>query len=533
MPVVKIIEGTSHRELQFSGSQSLRDILESHEVPIRSGCRGNGACGLCIVQIEEGQVNAPTANERHMLIGDQLERNLRLACQVYPRSDICIRLLSSDACSQWYDISHDYLFCAPERLDTGVEPAHTGFGLAVDLGTTHISFSLWDMEQGVRLTARAGVNPQVFHGSDVISRLLAAQRSEENSRKLGTMTLHAVREELTQLSSHTGVKPEQITSAVIAGNSAMLLLLTGTDPQMLLDPGSWTNDIGLNPRRPYIPAQIMGIHPQAKVETIPGLRGFVGSDLLTGVLATRLLDQPGGLFIDFGTNSEIALWDGEVLRVTSAAAGPAFESCGISCGMPAETGAAYKIGRGSGEGELRIRVMGGGEAKGICGSALIDLIALLRESRELTPTGTFTHLHPDRGFIVQKEPFLSLTRQDVDMVQRAKAAIGVGIRTLLARARMQPEGLSRVFICGAFGRHLDIRNAQRIGLLPSTDLEIFRLCGNTSLAGCELVLLKSSCKAELENLRRQTEVISLSAISDFETLFLENLYLRPLKVDRI
>ena len=80
------------------------------------------------------------------------------------------------------------------------------------------------------------------------------------------------------------------------------------------------------------------------MEVISPLAGFVGSDLLAGVLATRLTEQPGSLLIDFGTNSEMALWDGQTLWVTSAAGGPAFESCGMQCGMPAEPGAIYRFG---------------------------------------------------------------------------------------------------------------------------------------------------------------------------------------------
>ncbi len=116
----------------------------------------------------------------------------------------------------------------------------------------------------------------------------------------------------------------------------------------------------------------------------------MGSDLLAGVLATRLTDQPGGLLIDFGTNSEMALWDGQTLWVTSAAGGPAFEGCGIQCGMPAEPGAIYRVRTDHRTPtDLHFQVIGGGEAKGFCGSGLVDLIACLRDSGDLTPTGGF------------------------------------------------------------------------------------------------------------------------------------------------
>ena len=139
---------------------------------------------------------------------------------------------------------------------------------------------------------------------------------------------------------------------------------------------------------------LLGVHPQATLEVISPLAGFVGSDLLAGVLATRLTEQPGGLLIDFGTNSEMALWDGQTLWVTSAAGGPAFESCGMQCGMPAEPGAIYRFGGLQDSDEVHFQVLGGGEAKGFCGSGLVDLIACLRDSGELTSAGSFRSHQP-------------------------------------------------------------------------------------------------------------------------------------------
>ena len=157
----------------------------------------------------------------------------------------------------------------------------------------------------------------------------------------------------------------------------MLALLTESDPRTLLLPDSWTLPFDLNPDYAKAWADAIGLSPQAAVEVVSPLAGFVGSDLLAGVVATRLTDQPGSLLIDFGTNSEMALWDGGTLWVTSAAGGPAFESCGMQCGMPAEPGAIYRVDRQEGSGEMDFQVIGGGEAKGLCGSGLVDLIALL------------------------------------------------------------------------------------------------------------------------------------------------------------
>jgi uncharacterized 2Fe-2S/4Fe-4S cluster protein (DUF4445 family) len=228
----------------------------------------------------------------------------------------------------------------------------------------------------------------------------------------------------------------------------------------------------------------------------------------------------------------MALWDGQTLWVTSAAGGPAFEGCGMKCGMPAEPGAIYRFGGPPGSDGLDFQVLGGGEAKGFCGSGLVDLIACLRDSGELTRTGGFASLRPKEGYVVPRtDPVIRLTKADVDTFQRAKAALGAGISTLLARAQLSAAKLSRICVCGAFGRNLNVRNAQRIGLLPDAPPGRVELCGNTALAGCERLLLSPTRTEVLASLRKRTAIVNLSQSFDFEALFLENLYLQSLKVE--
>ncbi len=361
--------------------------------------------------------------------------------------------------------------------------------------------------------------------------MIAADESPENARRMARMPLYAVSEALEDMCSHDGINPGMVTRVAIVGNTAMLALLTETVPGILLQPDSWTRPFDCRLDRLHSWVNVLGVHPEASIEVVSPFAGFVGSDLLAGVLATHLTDRPGGLLIDFGTNSEIALWDGNKLWVTSAAGGPAFEGCGMQCGMPAEPGAIYRVAHEPESTAFHLEIIGSGKARGICGSGLVDLVACLRSTGKLTPTGKLTVPHSKDGFVVQREPMIRLTHRDVDMFQRAKAAIGVGIKTLLAMAQMSAEQLNRVCVCGAFGEHLNICNAQGIGLLPATSHERIELCGNTALSGCERLLLSPVWAADLESLRRRATIINLSQSSDFESLFLENLYLQPLKTD--
>jgi uncharacterized 2Fe-2S/4Fe-4S cluster protein (DUF4445 family) len=274
------------------------------------------------------------------------------------------------------------------------------------------------------------------------------------------------------------------------------------------------------------------------------LAGFVGSDLLAGVLNTHLTEEgAGGLFIDFGTNSEMALWDGRVLRVTSAAGGPAFEGSGIGCGAPADPGAIYRVNfrrvnfrranfrRVSSRNEvLDFSVISDGPPRGLCGSGLVDLIAGLVRSGLLTSKGRFAPDVAREGFVIARgERAMVLTKRDVDLFQQAKAAIGTGIQVLLTQASMGYDDLRRIYVGGFFGRFLDVVHAQQIGLLPVIPPERVDLCGNTALAGCAEALLSPVAIQRLKDLRDRTQIVNLSRWLDFDDLFFTNLFLRPMR----
>lgn len=530
MPNLTLIADDIRHEVPFSNGSTARELLEAADFGIRSGCRGNGACGLCLVQVIAGNANPPTKNERLILSPEQIELGIRLACQLIPEKDLCIRIVNAAPGSGWRDLGTGPF--TPSHLPEGDQIPKIAYGLAVDLGTTHISLSIWNLDHGQRVSGRIGMNPQSHYGTDVVTRLIAAGQSAENARRIARMPLVAVHDALMDMCSQDGFDLRDVREVAIVGNTAMLALLTETDPQILLQPNYWTQPIECRLENPQSWVDILGIHPEAKVEVISPFAGFVGSDLLAGAMATQLTDQPGGLLIDFGTNSEMALWDGKRLWVTSAAGGPAFEGCQIQCGMPAEEGSIYSVDWKPDFTELHFQVIGGGEAIGLCGSGLVDLIAVLRRTEGLTRTGKFAMPYHEDGFIIkQGNPTIRLTSGDVDMIQRAKAAIGVGVKTLLTMAQMSAYELNRIYVCGAFGQNLNILNAQAIGLLPDIPANRVMLCGNTALAGCERLLLSPTGAAEMLSLRERATIINLSQVSDFDTLFLENLFLQPLVVD--
>ncbi|MFZ2446417.1 MAG: ASKHA domain-containing protein [Syntrophobacteraceae bacterium] len=550
MPELTIKTAEGDRHIEFSPGQTLREVLDTTNFRVRSGCGGTGACGLCRVRIAARDAVEPTPVERIYLSDDQLASGMRLACQVTPSREMEVVVLNRDPVSAWRAISSP--FRCNSRSDTSPDVSaldlprdiERPYGVAVDLGTTHISVSFHDLLSGKWFAGRHGPNPQGAHGSDVMTRLQAASESPLLAERMQRQVVDAVGSAIFDVAAREGIGSEQVARLVLVANTAMLGLLSGRNHHLLLDPAHWMGPIDCLPESPKDLSRDWGIHPEASVEIMPPLAGFVGSDLLAGCVALDIASgDAGDLFIDFGTNSEIALWDGKEIWVTSAAGGPAFEGCGISCGMPAEPGAIYQVlGPGdsgnspnAGNGfivgnasapDMRFRTIDDAKPAGLCGSGIVDLIACLVRSNKLTSIGRFAPgVSPDGLVFLDAERKLVLTKNDVDMFQRAKSAISAGIRVLLSLAGMGHDDLRRVYVGGAFGHFLNRENAVRVGLLPDMGREAVHLCGNIALGGCERLLMTSRPTELLMDLKNRTRIINLSHCDDFADFFLEGLYL--------
>ncbi len=536
MPILFTVqEGKEHR-IPFKIGLTIRDILDTTDLRLYVGCRGNGACGLCLVHIQEGEVSELQPNELSQLSQDQINQGMRLACQTRPFQNVHIELLNPVYGSKWRSIPADEYFMdtlmeSKSFKTRGAVEIRRSYGVAVDLGTTNISVSVWDMERRKRVAGRYGLNKQNYFGSDVVTRLFAACESTEKARKLGMLARDSIGEALMDISSREFINLEEIEQVVIVGNTSMLALLTGNNYELMLNPEFWTSEIDCQSESIEGWCKLWRISPTASIEVIQPLAGFVGSDLLVGVLATRMIDQSDvALMIDFGTNSEIALWDSQKLWVSSAAGGPAFEGCGISCGMPAQSGAIYKIDFMGCEADYAFKVIGDNEPKGICGSGMIDAIAFLVEHGKLNSKGKFLSQDALEGsFVLDEKHKIMLNNHDIDVFQRAKAAVGTGIDCLLENAGMNLADINKIYVCGAFGRFLNVENAQKIGLLPEIAPQNVIIAGNTALAGCEILLLEENKMDLVKKVKNNAELINLSNYLEFYDVFMKNLFLKPMR----
>lgn len=345
---------------------------------------------------------------------------------------------------------------------------HYKYLLAIDLGTTRIRASLSEAKTGKRILACAGNNPQAIYGFDILTRIARAAQSAEQAGIMSKIVRDAIRRAIDLLEKHHEMKTIEIGRVMITGNTAMLALLAEKNYANLLIPEFWDKRIDCSPSGTDTWKKEWGLCPEAGIQLAPTLSGFVGSDLIADVLATGLnKGNSCSLLIDFGTNSEIALWDGHKLWVTAAAGGPAFEICSVEIGMPAIDGALFRFKQDDPDETAHYEVIGNVDPKGICGSGMVDIIACMIRQKKLNPNGNFAKdILGNKILLLHEGSGIYLHKQDVDAFQRAKAAVVAGIVILLQKANKGFEDIRRLCVCGAFGQFLNYEHAMKIGLLP-------------------------------------------------------------------
>jgi len=526
MPTLTVLSPKQTLHLSVPSNRSVRAALDNTDIRVRAACGGNGACGACLIQWLDGEVNPPTLVEYQRLSPEQRNQGQRLACQLRLLGDATLKLEHPAHASVWSSLADDLLSDLPPSQP---QLEHAIYGLAVDLGTTHLRLTLWDRKKGRRIASRRGLNPQATFGADILNRLHASVSSPDNANRLRDLLREAIidglRDILARDVGEIATMLPVIGKVCLVGNSAMLALLIGEGADALLK-----TETGLEPIEFQIREQAQWRDqwqlPHANFHLGPAIGGFVGSDLSADILATRLIDGNGpALLLDVGTNTELCLWDGQNIHVASVPGGPAFEGVGIRHGMSAEPGAIYRL--CDHDGEIRAQVLGGGEARGFCGSGLIDAVALLLERGRLKPSGRFVGEVPTEGvFLLPGQMQTALFPGDIDALQRAKAAIAAAIIGLLQHAGCSWHDLQRLCLCGAFGRHLDVAHAQRIGLLPMIPVECIELHADAALLGCEMALL-----AEDDPFQRLTSFYRLHALSGnerYDDSYINQLRLMPI-----
>lgn len=406
----------------------------------------------------------------------------------------------------------------------GLEPGDTEsrlYGVALDLGTTTLAADLVDLTSGSVVATAVGLNSQSSFGADVVSRISSAFQDPARAASLRSAALDSINALLDEIRRESGVAAGDIYETVIAGNTAMSHLFLG----LSVDGLAVAPFAGVYSIAPPLPAGRSGldVNPAGRVYLSPNLQSFVGGDISAGIVAAGLASRPGKvLFLDLGTNGELVLKTSRGLIAASTAAGPAFEGMSISCGMLARPGAVHKAFLGD-DGEIHVETIGGGPARGVCGTGLIDLIASFLRRGDLARDGRIVSL-------AKKLPFgggLALSAADIREIQLAAAAVKAGMQALLASEGLSAGDLDEVLVAGAFGAYLDIRNAGEIGLLPRISKGRIKFVGNTSLEGARALLLSRRERLEAERLSRRVRHLPLARDEAFQSVFIEALAFNP------
>lgn len=408
-----------------------------------------------------------------------------------------------------------------DRLLLDLETGRTDdrvLGLALDLGTTTVSARLLDLVKGKTLTSASVANLQAAFGADLISRIAFAVEKPGNLKKLQQAALKSIAQLTASLAREAGVKPKWIYAVCLAGNAVMNHILLNQP----------VDSLGRAPFRPAflchdpVPASEVGLslNPRAMVFISPNLGGFVGGDISAGLVYTGLPDKPGNyLYVDLGTNGEIALKKGKKILVASTAAGPAFEGSGISCGQPALPGAIEYV-KWSG-GRFEYRTIGRKKPTGLCGSGLISVLAESLRAGWLLHSGRITAGRSE----IPVAPGLALSQLDIRKLQLALAALKSGMRLLLGTAGLDWTKLDGLYLAGVFGSSVDPGQCIAVGLLPPLPRRKIIFAGNASLAGAELLLLSGQARKSAAKLPFKVKHISLAEQENFQGEFLKALSL--------
>jgi uncharacterized 2Fe-2S/4Fe-4S cluster protein (DUF4445 family) len=484
-------------DLHVNIDTPLHDVLFQHGVEFP--CGGKGRCKGCRVRVLEGTLPI-TDDERNMLTGDELLAGWRLSCRHTAQEDLTLHV------AQW-----DSAILADESAFSFTP--RNGLGIAVDIGSTTLVAQIIDLSTGKVCAVNTALNHQAKHGADVMSRVSYGV-NPAGRRTLVKLIRQQVLKMIEKLLETSPSARDQLTDIVLVGNTVMHHLFCDFD----LEPLS---------RYPFSSPNLGGwegtstglgweLGSQATVRVLPCIGGFVGSDILAGIMATRIHknEKLTGL-IDLGTNGEIVFGSRQKLFCCSTAAGPAFEGARIAMGMRAATGAISRVAISGGQ--FQSHIIGGGSApRGICGSGLVDAVACALDLELVLPNGRIQR-PPHR---LELAPPVHLTQTDIRELQLAKGAIAAGVRILLQNLGKKVDHIDRVHLAGAFGNYISIASARRIGLLH-IPADRVHPAGNTALLGAKVALFTSI--EYLEALARRVIHVDLSAHPQFQEIYVEEM----------
>jgi len=513
------------KTISIHAGATILEAANQAGIILNTVCGGEGTCKKCQVILE------PDGQEV-------------LACQYNIESDLTVTIPDSSRFFEQKILAEGIETKAefePDIYKKYLKDTKTDriFGVATDIGTTTVVAKLVDMTDGKCIAAEAALNPQSRYGEDVVSRIAYAQ-TDEKLAQLQKAIIDCINELIVKLCDKADINAKQIYEMCVVGNTTMNHIFLKLP----------INQLGQAPYKDYsldayylTPEKLaLQINPAGNIHTVENIAGFVGSDTTAVALATGIGTVEETTFaVDIGTNGEIVLGTKDKLYAASCAAGPAFEGARITCGSRAVEGAIEAV--IVNDDDIVLDVIGNCPPRSICGSGLIDAIAVMLDLGIIDKTGRFT----EQNTLADKVPtkiikriieqdsqpaFLLadtegkkvlLTQKDVREVQLAKAAIRAGIKILQKNIGLDDRDVKQILLAGAFGNYIRPQNALRTDLLPAVPIERIRFVGNAAAAGAQIILLSSQAREKARQLARRIEYVEIANRKDFQVVFAESM----------
>ncbi len=416
----------------------------------------------------------------------------------------------------------------------GGDTSDKNYMVVVDMGTTTVVAHLVDANTIKTIDAKACFNSQGIYGREVTARMMAAER--KGTSKLQKLLIEDINRLIGGLAEDNRIDLKNITAVVCAGNTAMGHFLLGLPTQNIR-------------RSPYVPTSVappplraaevgIEINSRGLLYSLPGISGWVGSDITAGILATEMNEKEElSLLVDIGTNGEIVIGNREWLVSCSASAGPALEGANEECGMRAEIGAIERVYVENGK--ILYKTIGEAPPRGICGSGIIDLLSVLLNegiidrsgkfiadsSEKLTSTNGLKSFFLTCGQESQNKKPIFITESDIENVITAKAAIFAAMKILVERLDLSFDDIKHFYIAGAFGNYINIENAINIGLIPAVPKDKIEFVGNTSIRGAKIVAFYKQALYKIDKIRENTTYYDLMGADDYIEEFKKAMFL--------
>jgi len=514
------------KQISIHAGAALIEAVEQAGIILNTVCGGKGICKKCLVKIE------PDAQEV-------------LACQHHIQSDLTVTIPNSARFFEQKILEHgidtkiDLVATIHEKYQAKAAPDKI-FGIAVDIGTTTVVTKLINMTDGQCLATEAALNPQSRYGDDVISRIAYAQTGEKLA-ELHQAIIDCVNDLTIKLCKKTSIDAKHIYEMCVVGNTTMNHIFLKLP----------ITQLGQAPYKAFsldahdLPAGELAlrINPAGNIHTVENIAGFVGSDTTAVALAVDINSaEETTLVVDIGTNGELVLGTKSKLYAASCAAGPALEGARITCGSRAAQGAIEAVVINGDD--IDLDVIGNCPARSICGSGLIDAVAVMLDLGIIETTGRFvepqklqdklppvifSRIREQQGklaFVLSQNADVDtvfLTQKDIRETQLAKAAIRAGIRLLQKRFGLEDCDIEHILLAGAFGNYIRKESALRIGLLPAVPAEKIRFVGNAAASGARMTLLNRQYRELARELARKIEYIEIAHEPEFQDVYVDSM----------